>query len=64
MWGDYRIGDRVKVTDWEAERKSYLANLRGREGVMVGIDPTQRTYAVSFEGEAHLLLVEEIIHIA
>ena len=61
--GDHRIGDRVRVSDGEGERKSYRANLRGREGAMVGIDPTQRTHAVSFEGEVHLLLVEKVVRV-
>lgn len=30
---------------------------------MVGIDPTQRTHAVSFEGEVHLLLVEKVVRV-
>ncbi len=43
MRKDYRIGERVRASDWEAERKPYLRNVREPEGVIVGIDPTKRT---------------------
>ncbi len=62
--GDHRVGDRVRVSDWEAERRPYPRTLRGRDGVIVGIDPSGGSHAVCIDGEVHLLLAEEIEPVA